>query len=243
MSALSWKPDVEDLASAGVSLTAGQVEALAAYEGAVIAANKKFNLIARVSSTSVRDHVLDSLSLLATGEIMAGRRSCDIGSGAGFPGLPLKIAAPELELLLIEANTKKAAFLRSVIEELALKQVEVFQGRAEEAGRDAIWRESMDLVFSRAVATLPVLLEYALPLTKVGGRFLAMKGPKVAAELDPGKEAARRLGGRLEAPRELPAFWSGRGRVIVPAVKVAPGDERYPRRAGIPNKRPLGGRL
>ncbi len=238
---LSWKPDVEDLAGAGVSLAAGQVETLAAYEGAVIAANERFNLIARGPGASVRDHILDSLSLMATGEIVAGRRGCDIGSGAGFPGLPLKIAVSGLELMLIEANAKKAAFLRKVIEELALKGVEVFQGRAEEAGRDAAWRESMDLVFSRAVATLPVLLEYALPLTRVGGRFLAMKGPKVAAELGPGKEAARRLGGRLEAPLELPAFWSGRGRVIVPAVKVAPGDERYPRRAGIPNKRPLGG--
>jgi len=238
----NWKSDIENLADAEVSLTAGQVEALATYEGAVIAANKRFNLIARGPSASVRGHIIDSLSLTAIGEVLTGRCGCDIGSGAGFPGLPLKIVAPELELLLIETNAKKAAFLRKVIEELALKGVEVFQGRAEEAGRDAAWRESMDLVFSRAVATLPVLLEYALPLTRVGGRFLAMKGPKVAAELGPGKEAARRLGGRLEAPLELPGLWSGRGRVIVPAVKVASGDERYPRRAGIPNKRPLGGR-
>lgn len=241
MSALSWRSDVDALASAGVSLTTDQVEALAAYEGAVTAANERFNLIARGPSASVRDHVLDSLSLMATGEIVAGRRCCDIGTGAGFPGLPLKIVVSGLDLMLVEANAKKADFLRKVIEELALEGVEVYQGRAEEAGRNAVWRESMDLVFSRAVAALPVLLEYTLPLTRVGGRVLAMKGPKVAEELGPGKEAARQLGGRLETPLELPALWSGRGRVIVPAVKVAPGDERYPRRDGIPNKRPLGG--
>ncbi len=237
-----WQSDVEDLAHAGVPLTFEQVEALAVYEGAVIAANEKFNLVARGPGATVRDHIIDSLSLIATGKFLPGRRCCDIGSGAGFPGLPIKIVIPELELLLIEANIKKASFLQKVIAEQALSGVEVFQGRAEEAGREARWRESMDVVFSRAVATLPVLLEYGLPLTRVGGCFLAMKGPKAALELGPGKEAAQELGGRLEDAIELPGLWSSRGRAVVFAVKVAPGDERYPRRAGIPKKRPLGGR-
>ncbi len=232
---------IDAAAVSGLRLDSEAIRGLTRYGNAVNRANERFNLLSRARSETIWDDMIDATALLATGEIVSGRRIADIGTGAGLPGLPLKLMVPGVELLLIEANAKKSSFLRDVVAELGLMNAEVYQGRVEDAGRHDELRESLDVVLVRAVASLPVLLEYGMPLLRIGGRLLAMKGAGVSAELPAGAEAAARLGSRLEPIWAERGPWSGRGRVIVPVVKVTSTDSRYPRRTGIPKKRPLGG--
>jgi 16S rRNA (guanine527-N7)-methyltransferase len=186
-------------------------------------------------------HFLDSLSCLL---VLAGLpreewRGLDIGAGAGFPGLPLKIARPQMELALLEAKKKRVQFLQHLVGRLELSGIEVVRGRAEELGHKQGHREGYDLVLARAVATLPVLLEYALPLCRTGGMLIAQKGPDIKEELEASHVALGVLGGRLREVRglELPHSMGQRNLVVV--EKVAPTPEKYPRRPGVPAKRPL----
>ncbi len=165
-------------------------------------------------------------------------RLLDIGSGAGLPGLPLKLAWPQLNVTLLEATGKKCRFLEQMVEELALDCVEVIEGRAEDVARRPDQRAAYDLVVARAVAPLPVLLEYSLPYLKAGGYFAANKGSAAEREISDSDVALRELGGVLEAT--LP-FYPPEviGQTIIVVRKLAPTPERYPRRTGIPTKRPL----
>ena len=165
-------------------------------------------------------------------------RVVDVGSGGGLPGLPLKLARPELELTLLEANHKKAAFLVQAAARLGLQRVEVLAERAETAGRDPRHRERYDVAVARALAPMPVLAELCLPLVAVGGRLLAMKTDP--AEVEAAKGAIEQLGGRLEQVGEAATAARSRGRVAVVA-KVAPTPARFPRRPGVPGRRPLAG--
>lgn len=200
---------------------------------------------ARVNLTAITDpvevllkHFLDSLALL---EVCGSERvrMLDIGAGAGFPGLPLKLARPQWEIVLLEATGKKVAFQRAVIETLGLAAIEAIHGRAEELARRSAYRSSFDLVTARAVAALPVLLEYAAPFCRPGGRILLPKKGELAEELAQGRQAARALGLVLKADRPvtLPGLDDGRRILIWEQIKPCP--PQYPRSGSAIAKKPL----
>jgi len=196
-----------------------------------------------------RRHFAESLALLAAlreaGAVPPGApiEVADLGSGAGFPGVPLHIAQlgadPPLRLTLIESNGRRCDFLRELVEVLALPDVTVVQARAEEAGRDPALREHFGVVVARALAALPVLLEYALPLLRDGGLLAAPKGSRATEELAAAEAALTALGGNVESslPLRLPA--AAPPQTVVLVRRRGPLPDRYPRRPGIPDKRPL----
>jgi 16S rRNA (guanine527-N7)-methyltransferase len=226
----------------GLDLRPEALAAFQTYYEELIDWNEQANLTAITDYQEVQiKHFLDSLSclLVLTGLPLERWRSLDIGAGAGFPGLPLKIARPQMEMALLEAKKKRAWFLQHLVERLALPGVAIIEGRAEELGHQPGHREGYDLVFARAVATLPVLLEYALPLCRIGGIVLAQKGPDIKEELEASHFALKVLGGRLREVRRLELPHSMGQRNLVVVEKVAPTPEKYPRRPGVPAKRPL----
>ncbi len=228
----------ETTAAWGIPLDAAQLARFAAYAAELNAWNARLNLTAISGERDVAvRHFLDSLRCaLSWGE--APTSLIDIGSGAGFPGVPLKVLRPELELTLVESVEKKAAFLRHLAGVLGLEGVQVLTARAEAVGRDPAHRERYDVAVGRAVADLRVLAEYCLPLCRIGGRFLAPKGAGGAAEVARAHRAITVLGGRLLAvePVALPGV---EPRTLVVVEKVAATDARYPRAVGVPAKRPL----
>jgi 16S rRNA (guanine527-N7)-methyltransferase len=225
----------------GLRLSVEQLRAFDLYRRALSRAAEKTNLTAVPAERYIDEHFVDSLTLFQTGKIRPGQAMADVGSGAGFPGLPVKIAAPDVTMHLIEANAKKTDFLKTLVAALPVSGVYVHQLRAETAARRPELRERMDVVTARAVAPLPVLLEYALPLLRLGGWFLAMKGPRVDRELPSAVLAADRLGGRIDTTLSPIGQPGGIEHVIVLVRKVAPTADSYPRRVGVPAKRPLGG--
>jgi 16S rRNA (guanine527-N7)-methyltransferase len=222
----------------GLSLDQHQLDQFAAYAAELRRWNQRVNLTAISDEREVViRHFLDSLRCaLSWGD--APSRLVDIGAGAGFPGLPLKILRPELHLTLIESIEKKAAFLRHIAAELNLGVVVVVVGRAETAGRDATYREQYDVAAARAVADLRVLAEYCLPFCRVGGRFLAPKGALIADELADARTAIEQLGGRVVAVEDVDLPGVER-RALVVVEKSAPTPPQYPRGVGVPAKRPL----
>lgn len=224
----------------GLRLSRSQLSALALYERELVDWNARFNL------TAIRDpqeiyikHFLDSLTcLLAMREATMGKL-VDIGTGAGFPGIPIKIMYPKLQLTLVESVGKKAEFCRHVVKILDLPGVEVIQERAEVLGQDPVYRERYDWAVARAVAILPVLAEYLLPLVRVGGSMLAMKGESGPAEAHRAEHALRVMGGHLRQlmPVTLPGVAEERYLVVIDKVAATPNS--YPRKVGVPAKRPL----
>ncbi len=184
-------------------------------------------------------HFLDSLSVFKAVDLPSDARVIDVGTGAGFPGLPLKIVRPDLQLTLLEATGKKTTFLSHIVELLDLNAVEVVTARAEDAGQDPVHRERYDLVLARAVAQLPILVEYMLPFVKIGGKCLALKGQTAAEELIAAERAIRTLGGKADriVRIDLPAVAEPHYLIVID--KVAPTPANYPRRTGIPAKKPL----
>ena len=174
--------------------------------------------------------------------MLEGGRILDVGSGAGFPGLPLKIAFPRLRVVVIESVGKKVAFLRAVVDLLALHDTEVLHGRAEELAHRPELRESFDVVLARSLAKMSVLAELTLPFVRTGGVVVAQKKGDVAVELEEAGEAVRLLGGGPLVARWLRMRGIPDDRALVSAPKVAPTPDRYPRRPGVPRKRPLGRR-
>ncbi|MFQ6101602.1 MAG: 16S rRNA (guanine(527)-N(7))-methyltransferase RsmG [Anaerolineae bacterium] len=205
--------------------------------------NRRFNLTAITDWEGVLiRHFLDSLSCLKAlprKELAAGAQVIDVGTGAGFPGLPLKLVCPGMRLTLLEATGKKVTYLEHVVRALELKEVEVIHGRAEELGHDSAHRERYDWALARAVAEMPTLAEYLLPLVRVGGGMLAQKGEGAAAEVHGADTAIVTLGGRVRqlVPVELRGLAETRYLVVVDKTAATP--EKYPRRPGIPQKRPL----
>lgn len=204
--------------------------------------NRRFNLTAITEPSQIEiKHFLDSLTcVLGMGRSPRGR-AVDVGTGAGFPGLPLKIVFPSLELCLIESIGKKAEFCRHVANGLSMSGATVLHARVEEVGRLPEHRASYDWALARAVATVDVLAEYLLPLLRVGGKAVIQKGETGPAEAHAAEKAMYLLGGRLSQliPVELPGV--AESRYLVVMEKVAQTPARYPRRAGIPAKRPLKG--
>jgi 16S rRNA (guanine527-N7)-methyltransferase len=224
----------------GSTLSHQQVAALEIYCRELTTWNSIHNLTAIRDPEQVRiKHFLDSLSasLVMRGSKLA--RVIDVGTGAGFPGLPLKILYPQMYLTLVESIGKKTTFCEHIVAKLGLERVEVMQIRAEELGRLGEHREQYDWAIARAVATLPVLLEYLLPLVRVEGSALAMKGESGPAEAQGAENAAHILGGHLRQLQQLTLPGVVEERYLIVIDKVAATPKKYPRRVGIPAKRPL----
>jgi 16S rRNA (guanine527-N7)-methyltransferase len=224
----------------GISLSERTVAAFICYANELVAWNRKMNLTAIVDPVDIRrKHFLDSLSCHLVMRDTPMERVVDVGSGAGFPGLPLKLFYPEMNLTLVESVKKKTWFISHMVEVLRMRGVEVITGRAEKVGQDPSHRQRYDWAIARAVAGLPTLVEYLLPLVKVGGSALAQKGEGAAQEVADAHQAIDILGGRLDRviPVHLPGIEETRNLVVI--HKVAPTPDKYPRRAGVPAKRPL----
>lgn len=224
----------------GLPLSPSQVQAFQRYADELLAWNKRLNLTAITTPEGIQiKHFLDSLTcLLAIPPTSGPRRVIDVGTGAGFPGVPLKIYDPNIHLTLLESVRKKAAFLEHLVQTLDLQDVEIIVGRAETLGQDPRHRETYDVVVARAVAELPVLAEYCLPFCRVGGLFLAQKKAGIDEEIKSAEGAIDTLGGILHKviPVNLP---DTDPRQIIVVKKVRPTPPRYPRRVGVPAKRPL----
>ena len=219
-----------------IALTGHQLDQLDRYAELLVSYNQKVNLTAITGPEEIDDkHCLDSL-LFASQPEVAGRM-VDVGAGAGFPGIVTKIYKPDLALTLMEPTGKRVDFLRYACGELGLSGVEFAKERAEEAARKH-WREQFDLASARAVAALPALAEYCLPLVRVGGVFLAMKGASAAEELAAAQGAIRKLGGRYKETRafHLPG---GDARSLVLVEKISQTPTAYPRNGGKIAKAPL----
>jgi 16S rRNA (guanine527-N7)-methyltransferase len=228
--------------TAGISLDRSQMRAFESYLEFLLEWNRRINLTAITDPGEIWvKHFLDSLSCFKAIPAGEGLRIIDVGTGAGFPGIPIKIAVPGIRLTLVEAAGKKAEFCRLLTARLQLSDVTILHARAEEAGCDPETREQYDWAVARAVAGLPVLAEYLLPLVKVGGRALAQKGETGPAEAESAAGAMQLLGGRLEKilPVELPGILEKRFLILM--EKQTPTPAKYPRRAGAPSKKPLSG--
>ncbi len=227
----------------GLSLMPEQMEAFELYYRELIIWNERVSLTAIANYEEVQvKHFLDSLSCLQVlTSIPPQARYIDIGAGAGFPGLPLKLVHPQMKLTLLEATGKKVRFLEHIVAMLGLREMDIVRGRAEEVGQQPAHRERYEVALARAVAEMPILLEYALPLLTLGGMFVAQKGMEIEDEVEAAQAAMKLLGGQMKEVRavHLPGLEAPRHLVVV--EKVAPTPQKYPRRAGIPAKRPLTG--
>lgn len=200
----------------------------------------------KINITAIREdreidikHFLDSLTVLTAGYIKDGDKLIDIGTGGGFPGLPIKIVNENINVTLLDSLNKRIKFLNEVINELGLEGIETIHGRAEDYGVDSDYREKFDISVSRAVASLNVLSEYCLPFVKVGGHFLAMKGPEVSQEVETSKNAIRKLGGEIKDIFELKLPFIDNKRTIVVIKKIQKTPTQYPRKSGTPTRKPL----
>ena len=221
------------------SLSSKQIEQLDTYYEMLIEKNKVMNLTAITEFDEVIvKHFADSLSI-CTVLPEDVKTVCDLGTGAGFPGIPMAIAYPELQFTLIDSLNKRIKFLQEVVDELGLTNVTLVHARAEEAGRNKLYRENFDLVVSRAVANIATLSEYCLPLVKLGGYFISFKSGDVSEEIDNSGSAIKKLGGSLQKPIyfDLPETDISRSFLIINKEKSTP--KAYPRKAGTPSKEPL----
>jgi 16S rRNA (guanine527-N7)-methyltransferase len=223
-----------------VHLTGRQVIALTVYERELIEWNQKFNLTAIRDVAGIRTkHFLDSFSCVLAWKANPPANLIDIGSGAGFPGIPLKIIYPNTKVTLVESVGKKAMFCQHIASLLGLEGVEVINSRAEDIGQMREYREGYDWGIARAVANMRVLAEYLLPLVQVGGKMLAQKGESGPAEVHAAEKAIKLLGGEVRQliPVTLPGVVEERHLVLVDKVAATPPG--YPRKPGVPTKKPL----
>lgn len=224
----------------GITLTPRQIAAFTRYEQELLAWNEHTNLTAIRDVPGIRTkHFLDSLTCALAWKNTPPARLIDIGTGAGMPGIPLKILYPRMKLTLVESIGKKIEFCRHIVTTLGLENVTLLTARAEELGQDKTHREQYDWAVARAVANLPVLSEYLLPLVKRGGGMLAQKGESAPAEAQAALKAIHVLGGNLRQlmPVVLPGVAEDRYLVIVDKIAATPPG--YPRRVGLPSKRPI----
>lgn len=228
------------LALLGESLSPQQAAAFERYVAELVEWNKRFNLTTITEPAAIQTrHFLDSLSCWLALRSGPPASLIDVGAGAGFPGLPLKILRPNIQLTLLESTAKKASFLEHIVQVLGLRNVTVLAQRAEDAGQSPAHREQYDWAVARAVAPLPVLAEYLLPFVKVGGRMLAQKAKGAQDEVAAAASAFAKLGGEFEdlISVQVPGLEEERWLVVVRKSAATP--PAYPRRAGMPTKRPL----
>jgi len=224
----------------GIRITVGQQSAFKIYENELIEWNTRYNLTAIDEPQKIRiKHFLDSLTCMLAMRDTPTDRVIDVGTGAGFPGIPLKIICPWIKLTLVESVGKKATFCQHIVDTLKLKDVEVRKERVESVGCHPAQRQKYDWAFARAVASLPVLVEYLLPLVRVGGSSLAMKGESGPEEAHAAEKAIQLLGGQLSKLVQVTLPGVEEDRYLVVISKTAATPDRYPRRVGIPSKKPL----
>ena len=228
----------------GVDNIDKKLEKYGKYRENILDWNEKVNLTSITNLEEFEEkHFVDSLACIGSDEFISAKTIIDVGSGGGFPGIPLAIAYPEKEYLLLDSSAKRMRIVSDVAESLGIENVRTIHGRAEDAGKDESLRESFDLCVSRAVAALPVLLEYCLPFVKVGGTFISYKGPGSDAEFEEGKKALDVLGGKFSRELELKeTHFSGDGNgshKLFFFKKVSPTPPSYPRSAGKPSKKPI----
>ena len=223
-----------------IALSEKQMEQFLQYYELLVEKNKVMDLTAITEFDEVVEkHFLDSVSLTKQMDLHQPLKVLDLGTGAGFPGIPLKIVFPELEITLMDSLNKRVLFLQDVISSLQLENIEAVHGRAEEAARNKKYRESFDLCVSRAVANISTLSEYCLPFVKIGGSFISYKSSTIEDELEDGKKGIAILGGKVKDVYKftLPDSELQRSFVIIEKEKKTP--KAYPRKAGTPSKEPL----
>lgn len=225
----------------GWQLSPEQVEQFAIYYHELIDWNRRINLTAITDYQEVQiKHFLDSLTVtLALPQPLASFRLIDVGTGAGMPGIPLKILLPNIKLVLLDATAKKALFLHHLKEKLELDDVDIVVGRAEEVAHQPEYRERFDVVLSRGVAPLSTLVELTLPFSAIGGSFIAQKKGYIEAEIAQATKAIQLLGGNLRQVEKIDLAEFSNERCLIIIDKVAPTPASYPRRPGVPAKRPL----
>lgn len=228
----------QGLEKLNVNLTDKQIKQFLTYYELLIEKNKVMNLTAITEYDEVIEkHFLDSISLCQVCDLWKPVKILDMGTGAGFPGIPLKIAFPEAEIVLADSLNKRIKFLDEVIETLGLEKVTTIHARAEELARNKDHREAYDLVVSRAVANLSTLGEYCIPFVKMNGNFISYKSGEIEEEVEAAKKAIKILGGQIQNIYKFELSDQKRSFVIIEKVKTTP--KTYPRKAGTPSKEPL----
>lgn len=228
---------IKGFSELNMEVSEDKIDKLIRYAELLVEWNEKMNLTAITEPIEIAEkHFLDSAMCLKTG--ISGK-VIDVGTGAGFPGLVLKILKPEIELCLLDSLQKRIGFLQTVCEELNLEGVEFVHARAEDGGQDKKLREKFDYSVARAVANLATLSEYCLPFVKTGGEFIAMKGPKAEEEIAAGKNAVSKLGGEISSILEESVPGTDFFHVIISVKKIRQTPPQFPRKAGKPSKQPL----
>lgn len=230
----------ENLIEFGIQLNENQINKLLKYYELLVEWNSFMNLTAITDYDEVlKKHFMDSLSLIKVFDVHQDVSVIDVGTGAGFPGLVLKIAYPNLKITLLDSLNKRVQFLNEVIKQLDLKGIETIHGRAEDFAKAGMLREKFDLCVSRAVANLSTLTEYCLPYVKLGGEFISYKAEKTEQELESAKKAIMILGGKFDRSAEfyLPDSDIYRNLIVIKKVKETP--KKFPRKAGLPSKEPI----
>lgn len=226
--------------SLGITLSDRQIEQFLIYYEYLTEKNRVMNLtgITEFSEVMVK-HFLDSLTVVKVSDLNVTEKILDLGTGAGFPGIPLKIAFPNPEFLLLDSLNKRIRFLQELIEKCRLEKISAIHGRAEELAKNKDYRENFDLCVSRAVANLSSLSEYCLPYVKVGGNFVSYKSGNIDIELKEAERAVKLLGGVVEKVEkfQLPGSEIDRSLIVIHKVRETPG--KYPRKSGTPSKEPL----
>ena len=236
------KPNIlkETFLKLGFELNETQVTQFLSYESLLVEWNKHMNLTGITDSEGIYDkHFADSLTCLLSNKVKDGDKIIDVGTGAGFPGMPLKIYNPSLKITLLDSLNKRINFLKAVAEENSLSDIDFIHGRAEDFGQDLEFREQYDIVVSRAVAELPILLEFCTPFLKVGGYFIAQKGKKCDEEIRLAENALRTLNLEIDEVISVETSSETKNHTLIVIKKIAPTDKKYPRRAGKPVKKPL----
>lgn len=232
----------EELELLSVKLEEKQIEQFFQYFELLVQWNKVMNLTAITEMPEViSKHFVDSLSVIKAVDDIEKKeyKIIDVGTGAGFPGIPLKIAFPQLRITLMDSLNKRVKFLNEVIEKLGLNDIHAVHDRAEDLGKNAEYREQYDLCVSRAVANLATLSEYCMPFVKVGGWFIPYKSGKIEEELEAAKHAVFLLGGKVDHVEAFLLPGTDAERSLIKVAKVSSTSKKYPRKAGMPSKEPM----
>lgn len=227
-----------ELGKLNISLSEMQINQFIRFYEMLIEKNKVMNLTAITEFDEVIDkHFLDSLNLFRLIDLNSEKRILDLGTGAGFPGIPLKIAFPKIKITLVDSLNKRVMFLNDVVNQLGLEDVECVHARAEDLAKKKEYREEYDICVSRAVANLSTLSEYCIPFVKVGGNFISYKSGDCDEEINSSKAAIKKLGARISKVENFEIKDMGRSFVVIDKISCTPS--KYPRKAGLPSKEPL----
>lgn len=240
MSKYDYSLFVRDLKEFEIDINDKQIEQFADFYDLLLEWNSFMNLTSITDFHEVnKKHFLDSVSLVKACNLTKEKRIIDVGTGAGFPGIPLKILFPNLHITLLDSLNKRVKFLKEVIGVLGLKDIEAVHGRAEDFAKDTFYREKYNLCVSRAVANLSTLSEYCLPFVEVGGKFISYKSEKIVEEKETAGNAILKLGGKIEKQIDflLPTSDIYRNLLVFEKIKATP--KQFPRKAGLPSKEPL----